>query len=318
MRPLLTVLAVLLAAVGLGLIWLTRPAALPTTVLPPHQADLANGERLFHAGGCASCHGERLEGGLELDTPFGLFRVPNISPAPDAGIGGWSDLDFVNAMKLGVSPAGRHYYPAFPYPSYTRMTVPDLLDLKAWLDTYPAVAQRVAGHELRFPWSWRRGLGLWKRRYLDDTPVVGLSSADPALERGRYLVEAVGHCEAWHTPRDRFGGPQRARWLAGAPSLEGEGRVPNVTPHEEGLADWSLQDLERYFRSGFTPDYDTVGGSMVAVQENLARLDEADRAAIAAYLKALPPQPDPPPDAPPDAPSDASSGAPPDAPGQDD
>jgi mono/diheme cytochrome c family protein len=102
MRPLLTVLAVLLAAVGLGLIWLTRPAALPTTVLPPHQADLANGERLFHAGGCASCHGERLEGGLELDTPFGLFRVPNISPAPDAGIGGWSDLDFVNAMKLGV------------------------------------------------------------------------------------------------------------------------------------------------------------------------------------------------------------------------
>jgi mono/diheme cytochrome c family protein len=128
----------------------------------------------------------------------------------------------------------------------------------------------------------------------------------------------VGHCEACHTPRDRFGGPQRARWLAGAPSLEGEGRVPNVTPHEEGLADWSLQDLERYFRSGFTPDYDTVGGSMVAVQENLARLDEADRAAIAAYLKALPPQPDPPPDAPPDAPSDASSGAPPDAPGQDD
>lgn len=293
-RRLAVLAAAVVAAVAVAA-WLTFPQALPASALTahaPHQPDLANGERLYHAGGCASCHGERLEGGLELATGFGLFRAPNISPHPDAGIGGWSGLDFVNAMKRGVSPEGRHYYPAFPYASYTRMTIPDLLDLKAWLDRFEPVPQPVAGHELGLPWSLRRGLGLWKRRYLDDAPVTALPEDDPELARGRYLVEAVGHCAECHTPRDRFGGLDRARWLAGAPSLESDGRVPNITSHPEGLADWSLQDFERYFRSGFTPDYDTVGGSMVEVQENLARLDEADRRAIAAYLLAIPALPD--------------------------
>jgi len=301
-RTLLTGLAITLVAAGVVLAWLSRPTALPSEAIQPHSPDLANGERLFHAGGCASCHGERLEGGLELETAAGVFRAPNISPDPGAGIGGWSDLDFVNAMKRGVSPDGRHYYPAFPYTAYTRMTVPDLLDLKAWLGTFQPVTKAAPGHGLRFPWNLRRGLGLWKRLYVDDAPVVALPSTDPALERGRYLVEAVGHCGECHTPRDRWFGPERTRWLAGAASLEGDGRVPNITPHEEGLAEWSLQDLERYFRSGFTPEYDTVGGSMVDVQENLARLGDADRAAIAAYLKAVPPQPDAPSDAPADAP----------------
>jgi len=300
LRPVLTALVAALVAVlavaGASLAWLSRPLALSEDAIPAHSRDLANGERLFHAGGCASCHGERLEGGLELDTAFGVFRVPNISPDRDTGIGGWSDLDFVNAMKRGVSPAGRHYYPAFPYTAYTRMTVPDLLDLKAWLDTFPPVAHRVPEHELRFPWSLRRGIGLWKWRYLDDAPRVELPSTDPVPERGRYLVEAVGHCGECHTPRDRFGGLDKARWLAGAINLEGDGRVPNITPHAEGRGGWSTKDLERYFRSGFTPDYDTVGGSMVAVQENLARLPEADRAAIAAYLKAVPALPDAPPE----------------------
>jgi mono/diheme cytochrome c family protein len=276
--------------------WLSRPQGLAAGDLPPHDPDPSNGEVLFHAGGCASCHGAGLEGGAELVTAFGTFRVPNITPHRDAGIGGWSTLDFVNAMKFGVSPEGRHYYPAFPYTSYTRMATADLLDLKAWLDTFPPSANAVPGHDLAFPWSVRRGIGLWKRRYLDADPVVAPDAGDSVLERGRYLVEAVGHCGECHTPRDRFGGPDWTRWLAGAASLEsGEdagGRVPNITPHEQGLADWSARDLERYLRSGFTPDYDTVGGAMVEVQENLARLDETDRAAIAAYLKSIPARPE--------------------------
>ncbi len=291
-------------AAALAAFWLSRPQPLAATALPPHAADPLNGEQLFHAGGCASCHGEGLAGGLALATAFGTFRVPNITPDPEAGIGGWSTLDFVNAMQRGVAPDGRHYYPAFPYTSYARMTLEDLLDLKAWLDTFAPARDRVAEHDLRFPWNIRRGLGLWKLRYLDDEPVAALAQAgapadarpDAKLERGRYLVEAVGHCGECHTPRDRFGGLDRSRWLAGGPSPEsgpdagpeGEGKVPNLTPHANGLAGWSERQIARYLKTGFTPDYDTVGGSMVEVQENLARLSDSEREAIAAYLKAVP------------------------------
>jgi len=278
-------LLLIFAALG----WLTRPRTLAAEDLPKHQADRANGERLFHAGGCAACHGAGLEGGLEIQSAFGTFRVPNISPDPDAGIGDWTDLDFVNAMKSGVSPSGQHYYPAFPYGSYARMNLPDLLDLKAYVDTFDPVPSLVSGHDLAFPWSIRRGVGLWKLLYFDTDPVLRVDEEEQMLSLGRYLVEAVGHCAECHTPRNRFGGLRRELWLAGGPSPEGEGRVPNITPHADGLQSWSERDIIRYLTSGFTPEYDTVGGSMTEVQENLARLPASDRTAIAAYLKAVPP-----------------------------
>jgi mono/diheme cytochrome c family protein len=283
---------VLLLLVATGW-WLTRPQRIEPGDLPAHTPNPANGERLFHAGGCGSCHGERLEGGLEIVTAFGTFRVPNISPDPRAGIGDWNHLDFVNAMKSGVSPEGRHYYPAFPYTSYARMGLRDLLDLKAWLDSYEPVAEAVPGHDVGFPWSIRRGIGLWKRLFLDTAPVVSLPDGDDRLQRGRYLVEAVGHCAECHTSRNPLGGLQLQHWLAGGVNPDGEGRVPNITPHPDGLAEWSERDIVRYLKSGFTPDYDTVGGSMAEVQENLARLPDADLEAIAAYLKAVPSLPDP-------------------------
>ena len=268
--------------------WLTRPQYLWQAELPEYSPDPKNGKRLALAGGCTSCHGESLAGGLELETDFGIFRVPNITPDLAHGIGTWGPINFVNAMHFGVSPAGVHYYPAFPYPSYTRMSLTDLLDLKAYLDTVEPVPQANLGHELQVPWNFRRAIGLWKRRYLDPQAVVEIPADDAVLERGRYLVEAVGHCGECHTPRDRFGGPRPQWWLAGAPSLEGDGWVPNITPHPDGLADWSEKDLMRYFTSGFTPDYDTVGGSMAKVQENLAQLPARDLEAIVAYLRALP------------------------------
>jgi mono/diheme cytochrome c family protein len=286
-----TVLA-LLVLTALGT-WATRPRTIAPGDIPQHVPNPDNGERLFHAGGCASCHGANLAGGLSIASPVGTFRVPNITPDPQAGIGRWGLRDFIDAMKFGVSPAGKHYYPAFPYTSYTRMTLTDLIDLKAYIDTLAPVAAEVPGHRLRFPWNIRRGIGLWKRLYLDPRPVVPIPSGDTALERGRYLVESAGHCAECHTSRNRLGALQTAYWLAGAPSLDGEGRVPNITPHADGLADWSERDIVRYLKSGFTPDYDTVGGSMTEVQENLAQLPDDDLAAIAAYLKAVPPLPNP-------------------------
>jgi mono/diheme cytochrome c family protein len=296
-------IAVLVLAIGLAALgwFLTAPAPLTAAELPAHEPDAANGERMFHAAGCASCHAApdaedeaRLElvGGLELNTPFGLFRVPNISPDPETGIGGWSTEDFINAVMRGVSPGGAHYYPAFPYASYAKMRVEDVIDLKAFMDTLPTVSNEVAGHEVGFPYSMRRGIGLWKRLYLSSQPVVALADANDSLRRGQYLVEGPGHCGECHTLRDSMGGMQAELWLAGAPNPEGRGNIPNITPHEEGIADWSESDLVYAFQSGFKPDFDTLGGRMRAVQEELSRLPEEDLQAIAAYLKAVPPLPD--------------------------
>ena len=282
--------------------WLTRPITISADELPEHSPDPVAGELVFWAAGCASCHaspvdGRRargeakllLGGGLELETPYGVFRVPNISSHTDDGIGAWSMLEFVNAMQRGVSPEQRHYYPSFPYASYAKMPVEDVMDLRAYIATLPPVAGVTEAHTLGFPWSMRGGIGLWKRRYLDAEPVVQFDSENAEIARGRALVEGAGHCGECHTTRDRLGGLVLDRWLAGAPSLEGQGATPNITPAGKNLASWSASDIAYYLESGFTPDFDTVGGSMVAVQENMAKLTAEDRAAIAVYLKAIPP-----------------------------
>lgn len=275
--------------------WFSRPLGLSAGDIPDHTPDLANGERLFNAGGCASCHGqivdgkpqrEVMAGGLEMESPVGTFHVPNISPHPTRGIGAWSELDFLNAMQRGIAPDGRHYYPAFPYTSYARMSATDLLDLKGWLDQMPPSDHEAGAHELQFPYSISRAMGLWKRLYLDSEPVLAMQ--DPQLEKGRYLVEGPGHCGECHTPRNIAQAMDLERWMAGAPNPDGEGKVPNITPGRESFADWSADDIEYYLESGVDPEFDVVGGTMAAVQGNMARLDKSDRQAIAAYLKALP------------------------------
>ncbi|MER8416047.1 cytochrome c [Mesorhizobium sp. M1329] len=263
--------------------------------------DAARGKRIFYAGGCTSCHAKpgsqgdarlQLVGGLELKTPFGTFVPPNISQDTRDGIGAWSVEDLANAMLKGVSPSGEHLYPAFPYTSYARMKPADIADLYAFLKTLPAVAGKAPANSLAFPFSVRRGLGLWKLLYLSDQPVVSFpdGTSDPVLT-GRYLVEGPGHCGECHTPRDLTGGTRKSQWLAGAAAAEGSGIVPNITSGEGGIADWSEADIANYLETGFTPDFDTVGGAMVDVQRNMAVLTPEDRAAIAAYLKAVPPHP---------------------------
>lgn len=294
----------MLAAIGLvgAAAWLlTAPAPLDAAELAAlPEGDAARGERIFWAAGCASCHARDgatgddmlvLAGGLELETDFGTFVVPNISMHPRDGIGNWSTADFANAMLRGVSPEGKHYYPAFPYASYARMAFGDVTDLYAFMTTLPEVEGRAPDSDIGFPYNIRRGIGLWKALYLDDGPAVVLSDGDEEVRRGQYLVEGPGHCGECHTPRDFMGGSDMSRWLAGAPAMEGTGRIPNITPSSDGIASWSEFEVAAYLESGFTPDFDSAGGRMAAVIRNLARLPEEDRQAIAAYLKAIPAHP---------------------------
>ncbi|WP_420405585.1 c-type cytochrome [Nisaea sp.] len=286
---------VALGAIGAGMAWfLSAPDRIEAAALPDHAGDPERGAVLFAIGGCVSCHAPEgaegaeklvLSGGRPFETEFGTFYAPNISPDPGAGIGRWQAADFVNAMTFGTSPDGRHYYPAFPYTSYARMRVEDLLDLWAYLRILPASDRANRPHEVGFPFSVRRAIGFWKRLYLDPSPVVAVGTA---LERGRYLVEGPGHCGECHTPRSPIGGPDLSRWLGGGPNPDGPGTIPNLTPAGETISGWSEADIAEYLKSGFTPDYDTVGGSMTEVVENTSQLSDDDRRAIARYLKALP------------------------------
>lgn len=300
MRRFFFLLILLVALAGAGAWWLSAPAALPEArlaAIAAHAPDVENGERVFLAGGCASCHaaddadGEArriLQGGHRLESEFGTFVAPNISPHPEQGIGDWSVEEFATAMLAGVSPQGTHYYPAFPYTAYIHMTEADVADLWAFLQTLPASDRPNEANTLAFPYNLRRGIGLWKWRYLDDDWVAAAPSE--TLERGRYLVEALAHCAECHTPRDEFGGLDMARWMGGAPNPSGRGRIPNITP---AALDWSADDIAYYLETGFTPDYDSAGGTMADVVTNTAQLSAEDRAAIAAYLKGLAPVAEP-------------------------
>lgn len=289
----------LAALLVVALLLLSQPRRLDDKAIAQSPGDPVAGARLFRIGGCASCHaapGARgdarllLAGGGPLTTRFGTFRAPNISPSRQHGIGAWQLADFANAMQRGVAPDGTLLYPAFPYASYARMTPADIANLFAYLKTLPAVETPSPASDIGFPFNIRRGIGLWQRLFLSAEPVVTLPrGGGPELRRGQYLVEGPGHCGECHTPRTLggAGGLDRAKWLAGAPDAEGKGKVPNITPAK---LKWSAAEIADYLKTGFTPDYDSVGGSMAEVQRNLADASDVDRAAIAAYLKAVPAQ----------------------------
>jgi mono/diheme cytochrome c family protein len=232
-----------------------------------------------------------LVGGRCLKTDVGTFYAPNISPDKETGIGTWTTLDFVNAMKRGIAPGGVHLYPAFPYTSYQRMTYEDLIDLKAYLDTLPAVRSEVPAHALKFPYNIRCGVGLFQRRYVDGKSFLPDPKQSAEVNRGAYLALGPGHCAECHSPRDGFGGTIPSKAFAGARSPDGDDAVPNITPSDDGIGDWTQEDIAYLLETGNTPDFDTVSETMVPVQENMARLTPEDRSAIAAFLKSLPPRP---------------------------
>lgn len=288
-----------LGAVGFGaFLFITAPARQdPSVWANLGEPDLTKGREVFFAGGCASCHAPAgatgdarlvLSGGAPLKSDFGTFHAPNISSHPEAGIGAWTLAEFGDAMTRGVGREGEHLYPSFPYGSYARMTPKDINDLYGFMKTLPASDAVAPAHELGFPFNQRILLGGWKFLFVSDAPMVELADASDMLKRGQYLVEGPGHCGECHTPRNLLGGLLTDKWLAGGPNPDGEGSIPNITPGSKSMGSWSEGDIVTYLETGFTPDYDSVGGSMVEVQKNMAELTAADREAIAAYLKAIP------------------------------
>lgn len=261
----------------------------------PDPAAAQRGAYLATAANCASCHtargGNPFAGGRALETPFGVFFTPNITPDAASGIGDWRLADFKRALRSGVSPRNEHYYPVFPYPSYTGMSDADVTDLWAYLRTVPPIVSQRRPHELGLPYKQRLAMVPWKLLFLYRGPVEPLPDQSDAWNRGRYLVTSVTHCADCHSPRNPLGGIDRNRFMAGVRGTQGgiEGwNVPNITPDlETGIGRWSLQDVTALL-AGRGMRGMHVGGPMREVVDNTSRLTEGDRQAMAVYLKSLP------------------------------
>ena len=265
---------------------------------PAEDAAIARGEYLINAGGCVDCHTEDIDdavplaGGRAIESPFGTFYSPNITPDADTGIGAWSDDDFVNAFWEGEDPNGDHYYPAFPYTSYTGVSREDLLAMKAYLFSLEPVENTAPEHELAWYISTRLAAGAWKMKNFNAGRFVPDPDQSDQLNRGAYLVRHLGHCGECHTPRSGLGALHYDKELAGNPNGPDEEIIPNITPHKkDGIGKWRINDIEYFLQIGMLPDGDFVGSAMSAVIDlNTSKLTKDDRLAIATYLKSIEPR----------------------------
>jgi len=277
-------LATVTILVVIMMLWLFIPPTVPEVAIPSSADAIERGQYLIHAGGCISCHigndSRSLSGGVALESEFGTFYVPNITPDPVTGIGTWTGKDFLLAIQHGRRPGGGFYYPAFPYRAYAGMLDEDVLDIAAYLMAQTPVNSPTPVHQLAYPIQ-RWMIAGWNRLADLIQPTLPVES-DPKIARGAYLARHLGHCGECHTPRNKLGIPDLGREFAGI-TLE-EKSLPAISP--EALENWTEADIVLLLLLGLKPDDDYVGGDMGSVIEhNTSQLTEDDRLALAAFVK---------------------------------
>jgi len=285
-------LALLLCILGFAAaalaMWPLEPPPLRTDNLV---GDPDRGAYLARMGGCIGCHtktdesGPVLAGGASLETPFGSFVPPNITPDRAHGIGGWTLEDFIAAVRHGISPDGQPYYPAFPYAFYTRLSEQDVADIWAAIWTVPPVGESANDHALAFPFDQRAGLKLWRTLYFDASDYQPVDSKSDAWNRGRFIVTGPAHCGACHTPRNLLGARDHDRRFFGAHDLPGGHEAPSIRPLDLKDKGWSEVDITFALRTGIGLDGDSLGGSMgEVIRDGTSWLSDEDLRAVATYL----------------------------------
>ena len=285
--------------------WLVGAALLISTSALPVSATesdalLAEGRYVYLVAGCVGCHvdADRVAdgpaGGKGLETPFGVYYPPNITPHPQYGIGNWSEDDLLVALRHGRAPDGYRYAPVFPYTSYTRMRERDVRALYAYLMSLEPVARPSRAHQL--PWYLPAGLAnrAWQLMFFRAGVFTPNPSRDAQWNRGAYIATALAHCGECHTRRNLLGATDLSRPYAGNPDgVEGDA-VPNISSDpDHGVGKWRVSELVDYLESGMTPEADFAGGAMAEVIDNgLTHLTDEDREALASYVHGLPPMAD--------------------------
>ena len=253
------------------------------------------GAYIVRAAGCISCHtdkkgkGKPFAGGRALKTPFGTYFSPNITPDVETGIGKWSDEDFVRALNKGIRPDGSHYFPVFPYTSYSLMRDDDALAIKAYLFSLEPVARKNRDHDVMPPFGWRWPMGIWKTLFFEESEFVADDKQADEWNRGAYLVNALAHCGECHTPRNIAGALDRDLWMAGTEDGPEGDAAPNITPARATGIGWSVDQLAFYLKTGTKPDWESASGVMgEAVEDGYKYLTDEDIRAIALYINGLP------------------------------
>jgi len=282
----------ILAGAALAALVISGPVSAQTA------GSIEKGRVIFAAGGCGNCHTDKKNkgpvagGGAALKTPFGDFFGPNITPDQKNGLGKWSEADFIKAMREGQAPDGRHYFPVFPYPSFTYMSDTDLKNLWAFMKTLKPSGRVNKKHDIAFPFNLNFGQGVWKSLFFKKGPFKPVTGKSEEWNRGAYLSVAVSHCGECHTPRNKMGALSMSDWFSGVEEGKGpEGEaVPAITNDEAGIGSWSVEEIAEYLKSGETPDGDFVGSLMAEVIDGgTSELSDADRKAIAVYVKSAAP-----------------------------
>jgi mono/diheme cytochrome c family protein len=290
-----------LVSLSLLALWSFAPVQLKAAeVAAGAESPLEKGRYLVQAANCISCHtarnGAPFSGGKAFETPYGFLGSiysTNITPDPNTGIGSWPEADFIAAMRSGVKPDGTHLFPAFPYTSFTKLTTPDLKAIYAYLRTLPAVHAPPRDDSFWFTQRW--AMALWNEVFFESGEFKPDATQSDVWNRGYYLVEALGHCGACHTPRNLLLAESTGTRLTGGIAIgqvEGDKSrtwsAPNLTSAESGLAKWSLEDLRKYLKTGHSRRAGIMGPMNEVIANSLQYLTDADATAMATYLKSLP------------------------------
>lgn len=262
-------------------------------------APVERGKYVAAAGNCLPCHtndgGQQFAGGRAFHTPFGTVYSTNITPDPDTGIGKWSEEEFAAALRTGVRPNGEHLYPVFPYTAYTKMTNADVAALFQFLRSLQPVSATARENQLRFPYNQRWALGFWKTAFMDGERFEADAGKSAEWNRGKYLVDALGHCSACHSPRNFLGAEKSDRAMTGGEYIDkvpnGEMRAwaaPNLTAATNGLASWPVQELAAYLMTGRNGFTESFGPMNEVIADSTRHLTASDVIAMATYLKSLP------------------------------
>jgi mono/diheme cytochrome c family protein len=290
---LLLLVAGTIAYVALNRTDVADGTAPPIAGAPPSSDLLARGEYLTKAADCVACHtvadsGKPFAGGVALRLPFGTIYSSNITADPKSGIGGWSDEEFVRAVREGVRKDGRHLYPAFPYTSYTQLSRSDVLAIKAYLFSLPKIRQLNRPNDLAFPFNQRWAMGFWNAAFFNSQRFVANPAQSPQWNSGAYLAAALGHCAECHTPRNLGYGLEHGNELAGE-ELQGW-RAYNITSDAKyGIGSWSDGDIAQYLQTGHAAGHASASGLMgEAVAHSLQFLNPDDISALVVYLRSVP------------------------------
>jgi len=276
----------------LGLFGLSLTIAVPAQAQGTTYTTIERGRYLVNAGDCASCHtdqgGKPYAGGLALPTPFGIIYSTNITPDRVTGIGNWSEEDFYRAMHNGIRRDGKHLYPAFPYPWFTKVSQDDVSAIKAFLNTLTPVRQENKPTKLFWPLNERELMAGWNELYFRDGAFVADPKKSEQWNRGAYLVEGLGHCGACHTATNLLGAAKTTGNLKGGDFGE-HWYAPGLTGHlRDGLGEWSAAEIVEYLKTGASSKSAAAGPMAEVVKNSTQYLSDSDLNAIAAYLKDFP------------------------------